>query len=114
MSFFPGGLAWSPNQLRRSDAAVHGDHDLAVQEGQAARFQDPWMRHFLVYDPAPALASLRAPVLALWDTKDLQVLPAVNPAPHGKRLSLAILEASDRKVISRIGNPFESSLLINE
>jgi hypothetical protein len=33
----------------------------------------PWERYFLVYDPAPTLASLKIPVLALNGSLDMQV-----------------------------------------
>jgi pimeloyl-ACP methyl ester carboxylesterase len=46
--------------------------------GQIARLQGAWMRHFLNYDPSPALRRLDVPVLAIWGTRDLQVLPALN------------------------------------
>jgi pimeloyl-ACP methyl ester carboxylesterase len=38
----------------------------------------PWFRFFLAYDPAPTLAKVRVPVLAVWGSKDLQVPPAQN------------------------------------
>ena len=41
-------------------------------------FQDPWLRFFLGYDPAPGLAKLRCPVLALSGGKDLQVIAEQN------------------------------------
>ena len=46
--------------------------------GQITRLQGEWMRHFLNYDPSPALRRLDVPVLAIWGTRDLQVLPALN------------------------------------
>jgi hypothetical protein len=46
--------------------------------GQSERLEGAWMRHFLTYDPAPALAKLDCPVLAIWGSKDLQVLPDLN------------------------------------
>ena len=48
-------------------------------------FQNPWMTHFLNYDPAPDLAEARAPVLALFGEKDTQVLSEDN-APVARRL----------------------------
>ena len=47
-----------------------------------ATFGDPWMRAFLLSDPAPYLAKVKCPVLALNGTNDLQVaadenLPAI-------------------------------------
>ncbi len=38
----------------------------------------PWFRSFFEYDPAPTLAKLRCPVLALAGSKDLQVSPPQN------------------------------------
>jgi uncharacterized protein len=38
----------------------------------------PWMRHFLAFDPGPALRRIRVPLLALFGEKDLQVLPSQN------------------------------------
>jgi len=38
----------------------------------------PWFRHFATYDPAPTLAEVRCPVLALNGAKDLQVDPGQN------------------------------------
>ena len=38
----------------------------------------PWYRYFLAYDPAPALAKVKCPVLAINGTKDLQIPPYVN------------------------------------
>jgi uncharacterized protein len=35
-----------------------------------------WMREFLAYDPAPDLARIRAPILAITGAKDIQVDPA--------------------------------------
>jgi pimeloyl-ACP methyl ester carboxylesterase len=40
-----------------------------------------WFRFFLTYDPAPALRSLRIPVLVLNGSNDLQVPPAQNLPP---------------------------------
>jgi pimeloyl-ACP methyl ester carboxylesterase len=38
----------------------------------------PWLRYFVLYDPAPALAKVRCPVLAIGGELDLQVLPDQN------------------------------------
>jgi hypothetical protein len=38
----------------------------------------PWLRFFATYDPAPALAKVRCPVLAIAGGLDLQVLPDQN------------------------------------
>ena len=52
----------------------------------------PWLRYFVVYDPAPALAKVRCPVLAINGALDLQVLPDQN---------LPVIEAA----LKQGGNP---------
>lgn len=41
-------------------------------------FQDPWLRFFLSYNPAPALEKLKCPVLAINGAKDMQVIAEQN------------------------------------
>ena len=48
---------------------------------QIRQLMSPWFRYFLAYDPAPTLAKVKQPVLALFGEKDLQVLPAINEPP---------------------------------
>ena len=43
-----------------------------------AQLETPWMRQFVVYDPAPALQRTQVPVLALNGSLDLQVLASLN------------------------------------
>ena len=45
---------------------------------QLAAARSPWFKYFLEYDPAPALAKLTCPVLAIFGEKDLQVPTAQN------------------------------------
>src|SRR5205814_1604534 len=45
---------------------------------QVKAVSSPWFRGFLEYDPAPALAKLTCPVLAINGEKDLQVPPKQN------------------------------------
>jgi pimeloyl-ACP methyl ester carboxylesterase len=52
----------------------------AQREAMIAQVLDPWFRWFLRYDPAPVLARIRVPVLALNGSLDRQVLPAANLA----------------------------------
>jgi hypothetical protein len=44
----------------------------AIDEG-IQTFQSPWMQFFLFHDPAPVLAKIKCPVLAMNGTKDVQV-----------------------------------------
>jgi len=46
----------------------------------------PWLRFFATYDPAPALAKVRCPVLAIAGERDLQVLPGQNAPAIDKAL----------------------------
>ncbi len=46
----------------------------------------PWMRYFVLHDPAPALAKVRCPVLAIAGERDLQVLPGQNAPAIEKAL----------------------------
>jgi pimeloyl-ACP methyl ester carboxylesterase len=57
-------------------------------ESQMNAMTSPWMKYFLTYDPAPALAQTKVPVLALFGGKDLQVPAEANQA--------AIMAALDR------------------
>ena len=43
-----------------------------------AKLTDPWMRYFIAYDPAPVLAKVKCPVLALNGEKDIQVIAPEN------------------------------------
>jgi pimeloyl-ACP methyl ester carboxylesterase len=52
--------------------------DSGVGEAQIRMLTSPWFRYFLTYDPAPALAKLKLPVLVLNGELDLQVLPDQN------------------------------------
>jgi pimeloyl-ACP methyl ester carboxylesterase len=47
-------------------------------EAQIRSVSSPWFRYFLTYDPAPTLAKVKCPLLALNGEKDLQVLPDQN------------------------------------
>jgi pimeloyl-ACP methyl ester carboxylesterase len=71
-----------------TDAAARQDKLKALAAGtpglqqtltqQTAALNSPWFRYFLNYDPRPALAAVKVPVLALNGAKDTQVDPAQN------------------------------------
>jgi pimeloyl-ACP methyl ester carboxylesterase len=52
----------------------------AQRDAIAGVFTGTWMRYFIKYEPAPFLARLRVPVLALNGSKDVQVPPGENLA----------------------------------
>jgi uncharacterized protein len=67
--------AASPAMKGQDTAAIEANADATV-----AQLFVPWFREFLALDPAPYLASVGAPVLALFGTKDLQVPSKQNAA----------------------------------
>jgi uncharacterized protein len=70
--------------LPEADRAVLGVVEARLNQTLDALFstiETPWFRHFLAYDPQPALRALDVPALALYGAKDLQVPPAQNAGP---------------------------------
>lgn len=47
-------------------------------QAMARQLSSDWMRNLLAYDPAPTLRAVKAPILAVNGTKDLQVLADLN------------------------------------
>ncbi len=64
-------LGWVDSSLSMGDAEKAEARKMAG--GLAEQVASPWFRTFLSLDPAPYLARLRIPVLALNGSKDLQV-----------------------------------------
>ena len=75
--------------------AITGDATAAVGAAIAA-FNDPWMRFFLAYDPAPALTDVDVPVLALLGDLDVQVAADVN----GPAAEAALADNPDASVVT--------------
>jgi pimeloyl-ACP methyl ester carboxylesterase len=50
----------------------------AIPDDQLKPLTSPWYRYFISYDPAPALAKVKCPVLALNGEKDMQVPAKAN------------------------------------
>lgn len=71
------GVAELPEETQ---AELAGALDSFI-DGQIRAVIVPWFRYFLTYDPAPALAKVKCPVLALYGGKDLQVSPEANRGP---------------------------------
>ena len=53
----------------------------ANAEARLAGVRNPWFRYFIDFDPAPTLASVRCPVLAVFGELDRQVPVALNREP---------------------------------
>ncbi len=66
--------------LPPAEQQAHGDIDEAVA-AKLELLSSPWFRHFLAYDPIPALERVKVPTLVLAGDKDLQVDPDQNLAP---------------------------------
>jgi pimeloyl-ACP methyl ester carboxylesterase len=66
-------------------------------EGQIKMVLTPWFRHFLTYDPRPALRKVSCPVLALNGGKDVQVDAAINL----KSIEAALKEGGNKDVTVR-------------
>ena len=63
------------------ESGLSGAERVALESGMdviLAGFDSPWWRFALGFDPAPVLATIRCPVLALNGTKDRQVLHTQN------------------------------------
>ena len=58
----------------------------AQVDAQFASVRTPWFTYFLDYDPAPTLAKLKCPVLAVFGERDLQVPVALNRDPMEQAL----------------------------
>jgi pimeloyl-ACP methyl ester carboxylesterase len=55
-----------------------GDNIRQAINNEKGRLEGNWMRFFLGYDPRPALAGIKCPVLAINGSRDTQVLPDLN------------------------------------
>lgn len=73
--------------LPEPQRAAIKDPDAIIQrqaDAQIAAVKSPWMKFFLDFDPATALAKVRCPVLAIFGERDLQVPTAPNRAAMEK------------------------------
>jgi hypothetical protein len=67
-------------ELPAEERGASGDMEATIAL-QVQALSSPWMRHFLAYDPIPALKRVKVPILILAGDKDLQVDPEQNLAP---------------------------------
>jgi dienelactone hydrolase len=91
-----------------------------VTAAQMTMLTSPWFRYFLSYDPAPVLAEVKCPVLALFGGKDLQVsakqnLPVMEQAfKKGNNANVAFKvfpEANHLFLKAKTGSPSEYTSL---
>jgi uncharacterized protein len=67
-----------------------GDVDAFIArmiDAQVKALTSPWMRFFITFDPATALAQVSCPVLAIFGGRDVQVPVALNRPPLEKALA---------------------------
>jgi pimeloyl-ACP methyl ester carboxylesterase len=78
-------------------------------KAQVAMIMSPWFKHFLDYDPRPALRKVRCPVLALIGEKDLQVPPRENL----KQIAIALAEGGNQdftiRELPRLNHLFQTA-----
>ncbi len=83
----PAGELWEQFNALAPGVLVASGADTATLNLAFQKMTSPWMRYFLAYDPAPAIAELSIPALALWGERDQQVLVDVNLPPVRKALA---------------------------
>jgi uncharacterized protein len=74
-------MAAAIGRLPEAQRKAIGDPQAAARQqiaAQVASARSPWFKYFLDYDPAPTLARVQVPVLAIFGEKDLQVPAAAN------------------------------------
>ena len=76
----PADAAVKLKALAADYAKAHNLPEAAI-DAQVAGASTDWFRFFFSYDPAPTLAKVRCPVLALNGSLDLQVPPGQNLPP---------------------------------
>ncbi len=81
------GLEKIIEKLPEADREEGGRNLRAGIENELKRLKGNWMRFFLKYDPAPALANIQCPVLAIIGSRDTQVLPELNMPAIRKALT---------------------------
>jgi hypothetical protein len=68
----------SASPAMRASMGTDPEQIEAYIDGQINQITSPWFRHFLRYDPRPALEKVTVPVLAMIGSLDLQVPPEQN------------------------------------
>lgn len=83
--------ALKDNPNPQKPAGMSDEDFVKLQVNQIA---SPWMQYFIKHDPAPTLAKVKCPVLALNGEKDLQVPPKENL----DAISTALAKGGNKKV----------------
>lgn len=80
--------------LRDYFLSVNGSLTDSQLRSSIVELTNPWMKHFLRYNPQPALRKIHCPVLAINGSKDLQVAARENLAA----IQAGLVQAGNRKV----------------
>lgn len=75
-----------------------------------SQFDNPWMKYFLRYDPAPALEKTKCPVLLLFGELDLQVAPSQNLEPMKKALEKGGNKDFEIKIFPKANHLFQEAV----
>lgn len=90
---------------------------------QIKQFESPWMKYFLLYNPAPTLEKVTCPVLMLFGEIDLQVPPSQNREPMENALikggnkdykTIVFPKANHMFITANTGSPSEYNSLPKE
>jgi pimeloyl-ACP methyl ester carboxylesterase len=91
-------------RLPEAQRKAIGDPQAAARQqiaAQVASARSPWFKYFLDYDPAPTLARVQVPVLAIFGEKDRQVPAAANQRAMEEVFSTA--GPKDRRIVMMPG-----------
>lgn len=80
----------------------------ALVKVQTDAMLSPWMRHFLSYDPRPALARVSCPILGLFGQKDMQVPAKPNMAAIRKALHASLNKDITLQELHHLNNMFQT------
>ena len=77
---------------------------------QIKQFESPWMKYFLLYNPALTLEKVTCPVLMLFGELDLQVPPSQNNEPMEKALEKGGNKDFKTVVLPKANHLFQSAI----
>ncbi|NND71953.1 MAG: alpha/beta hydrolase [Rhodothermales bacterium] len=101
-------LRQAASEMTEEERTSSGFTDANI-ELQLMTLTSPWFRHFVSYDPAPALASLECPVLALFGEKDLQVPSESNMSVISEIIAANESLTLDARVLPGLNHLFQTA-----
>lgn len=79
----------------------------SMAQNISSQLLNPWSRYYMTFDPKQTLSKLKIPVLALYGSKDLQVL-AKNNAPVARK-ALAEDKAASVEILNGLNHLFQKA-----